>query len=64
MIPDRTAPRREEEPTVFVVDDEASVRSSLQWLLESIRLRVETFDSAEAVLARVVTDRQVIRAAA
>ncbi len=57
MIQDRIAPRREEEPTVFVVDDESSVRSSLQWLLESIRLRVETFDSAESFLAKVVTDR-------
>lgn len=57
MIQDRSAPRREEEPTVFVVDDETSVRSSLQWLLESIRLRVETFESAEAFLAKVQTDR-------
>lgn len=57
MIQDRAAPRREEEPTVFVVDDESSVRSSLQWLLESIRLKVETFDSAEAFLAKIVTDR-------
>lgn len=57
MIQDRVAPRREEEPTVFVVDDESSVRSSLQWLLESIRLKVETFDSAEAFLAKIVTDR-------
>ncbi len=57
MIQDRVAPRREEEPTVFVVDDESSVRSSLQWLLESIRLKVETFDSAEAFLAKILTDR-------
>lgn len=57
MIPDRNVSRREEEPTVFVVDDEASVRSSLQWLLESIRLKVETFESAEAFLSRVIADR-------
>ncbi len=57
MIQDRVAPRREEEPTVFVVDDESSVRSSLQWLLESIRLKVETFESAEAFLAKILTDR-------
>ncbi|GAC1623482.1 MAG: response regulator transcription factor [Nevskia sp.] len=37
--------------TVFIVDDETSVRESLRWLLESIRLRVQTFDSAEAFLA-------------
>ncbi|MBL6749855.1 MAG: response regulator transcription factor [Nevskia sp.] len=40
------------EPTVFIVDDEESVRQSLRWLLESIRLRVETFASAEDFLAR------------
>lgn len=57
MIQDKIAPRREEEPTVFVVDDEASVRSSLQWLLESIRLKVETFESAEAFLDKVAADR-------
>ncbi|MGQ0530517.1 MAG: response regulator [Panacagrimonas sp.] len=47
----------EEEPTVFVVDGEASVRSSLQWLLEPIRLKVETFESAEAFLDKVAADR-------
>ncbi len=57
MIVDRMTPKREEEPTVFVVDDESSVRSSLQWLLESIRLRVETFESAEAFLAKLQGDR-------
>ncbi|MGQ0698016.1 MAG: response regulator transcription factor [Panacagrimonas sp.] len=57
MLQERVTPKREEEPTVFVVDDEASVRTSLQWLLESIRLKVETFDSAESFLAKVVTDR-------
>jgi FixJ family two-component response regulator len=36
--------------TVYVVDDDESVRGSLRWLLESIRLRVETFDSAESFL--------------
>lgn len=54
---DRNPGRREEEPTVFVVDDEDSVRTSLRWLLESIRLRVETFESAEAFLSRVKSDR-------
>lgn len=48
---------RSEEPTVFVVDDEEAVRSSLKWLLESIRLKVETFDSAEAFLNSVRLDR-------
>ncbi len=43
-------------PTVYVVDDEESVRNSLRWLLESIRLRVETFDSAESFLSHVKPD--------
>ena len=48
--------RHEPEPVVFVVDDEASVRSSLKWLLESIRLKVEAFESAEAFLDRLEGD--------
>lgn len=36
--------------TVFVVDDEESVRSSLRWLLESVQIAVETFDSGRAFL--------------
>lgn len=43
-------------PTVFVVDDEESVRNSLRWLLESIRLQVRTFESAESFLASVHAD--------
>lgn len=39
-----------DEETVFVVDDEEPVRRSLKYLLESIKLRVEAFDSAEALL--------------
>jgi FixJ family two-component response regulator len=38
------------EPTVFVVDDDAAVREYLRWLIESVGLRVETFDSARAFL--------------
>ncbi|MGV6817965.1 MAG: response regulator transcription factor [Thiotrichales bacterium] len=37
-------------PTVFVVDDDAAVRDSLRWLLESLQLKVETFESAEQFL--------------
>jgi FixJ family two-component response regulator len=46
-----------DEPTVFVVDDEAAVRSSLRWLLESIKLKVEAFDSAENFLSSMTADR-------
>lgn len=47
----------EPESTVFVVDDENSVRESIRWLLESIRLKVETFDSAESFLRSYSPDR-------
>jgi two-component system, LuxR family, response regulator DctR len=38
---------------VYIVDDDASVRESLAWLLRTRRLLSETFDSAEAFDARV-----------
>jgi two-component system, LuxR family, response regulator FixJ len=37
-------------PTVFVVDDDEAMRSSLKWLIESTGMRVQTFDSADAFL--------------
>lgn len=36
------------EASVFIVDDDASVREALAWLLRSRRLPSQTFDSAEA----------------
>jgi two-component system, LuxR family, response regulator FixJ len=39
-----------DEPTIFVVDDDQSVRDSLRWLLESIRYKVETYVSAAEFL--------------
>jgi two-component system, LuxR family, response regulator FixJ len=36
--------------TVFVVDDDRAMRQSLQWLIESVGLAVETFSSARAFL--------------
>lgn len=42
----------ENSSTIFVIDDDASVRKSLARLLESAGLRVETFPSAEAYLQR------------
>ena len=38
------------EETVFVVDDDQAMRSSLQWLIESMGMRVETYASAQAFL--------------
>ena len=37
-------------PVVFVVDDDPSVRSSLKFLLSTVGLQVESFDSADAFL--------------
>ena len=38
------------EPTVFIVDDDHAVARSLRWLIETVRLKVETFASAQAFL--------------
>ena len=37
-------------PTVFVIDDDADVRSSIQGLLKSVGIRSESFETAEAFL--------------
>jgi RNA polymerase sigma factor (sigma-70 family) len=39
-------------PVVFVVDDDPSVRSSLKFLLSTVGLQVESFDSADAFLRK------------
>lgn len=39
-------------PIVFVVDDDPSVRSSLEFLISTVGLQVDSFDSAEAFLRR------------
>lgn len=38
------------QETIFVIDDDAAVRESLSWLLESVNLHVERYDSAETFL--------------
>jgi len=43
-------------PVVFVVDDDPSVRSSLKFLMSSVGLQVESFDSADALLERKLPD--------
>jgi len=37
-------------PVVFVVDDDPSVRSSLKFLLSTVGLQTQTFDSADSFL--------------
>ena len=39
-------------PLVFVVDDDPSVRSSLKFLLSTVGLQAETFDSADSFLRK------------
>jgi RNA polymerase sigma factor (sigma-70 family) len=41
---------------VFVVDDDPSVRSSLKFLLSTVGLEAETFESADSFLCRKLTD--------
>ena len=43
-------------PVVFVVDDDPSVRSSLKFLMTSVGLQVESFDSGDALLKRKLPD--------
>lgn len=38
------------DPIVYVVDDDEDVRDSLQWLLESVGLKVQSFATAQAFL--------------
>jgi RNA polymerase sigma factor (sigma-70 family) len=43
-------------PVVFVVDDDPSVRSSLKFLLSTVGLQVESFDSADTFLRKNPSD--------
>ena len=46
------APKSQDKPIVFVVDDDISVRESLELLISFAGWQPETFSSAEAFLAR------------
>jgi two-component system, LuxR family, response regulator FixJ len=41
---------RDNQPTIFVVDDDHAIRQSLDVLIQSVGLRVETYASAQAFL--------------
>ena len=45
----------QQNPTVYVVDDDVSVREALRNLLQSVGLKVELFDSADNFLATKAT---------
>jgi len=47
---------KEAEPTLFVIDDDESIREALKDLLESVGLRVETFASAPEFLQSRLSD--------
>jgi FixJ family two-component response regulator len=49
-------PATAEEPTVFVVDDDESMREALRSLFRSVRLRVETFGSGADLLRSKLPD--------
>ncbi|CAG0942277.1 MAG: Transcriptional regulatory protein TdiR [Rhodocyclaceae bacterium] len=38
------------DATVFIIDDDQAVARSLRWLIETVRLKVETFSSAQSFL--------------
>jgi FixJ family two-component response regulator len=38
------------QPTVYIVDDDLTMRKSLRWLIETLDVLVETFDCAETFL--------------
>lgn len=42
--------------TVYVVDDDPSMRDSLRWLIESVGLRVDAFPNADAFLEQFHND--------
>ncbi len=41
----------EANPVVFVIDDDEAVRSSLEWLINSVEIEVRTFASADEFLS-------------
>lgn len=44
-------------PTVFIVDDDPAIRKSLTWLVESVDLTAEAYESAAAFLEAFGDDR-------
>ena len=46
-----------EDTTVYIVDDDQAVRDSLSWLISSIGLKVETFETAQHFLDNYERER-------
>jgi FixJ family two-component response regulator len=47
---------REDQPTIFVIDDDVSARDAVKGVLKSVGLRVETFESAQEFLQKSPPD--------
>lgn len=47
----------ETKPTVFVVDDDQAMRNSLKWLIETVGMGVETFESADEFIQTYSPER-------
>lgn len=45
-------------PRVMIIDDDEAVRESLQWLISSVGIEVETFPDAQAFLADVAMPQE------
>jgi FixJ family two-component response regulator len=45
------------QPTVFVVDDDAGVRESLRWLVHSVGMTVEVYETGQEFLDAIGEDR-------
>ena len=43
-------------PTVFIIDDDVDVRSSIQGMLRAVGIRSESFETAEALLRMKESD--------
>jgi FixJ family two-component response regulator len=46
----------EDRPTIFVIDDDVSVRDAIKGVLKSVGLRAETFESTQHFLSRRPSD--------
>ncbi|MBA3311699.1 MAG: response regulator [Planctomycetota bacterium] len=44
-------------PTVFIIDDDPAIRKSLAWLVESVGLAAETYESASAFISEFDIER-------
>jgi FixJ family two-component response regulator len=50
VIADPRASGRDDEPIVYVIDDDESIRELLTWLMKREKLRVEAFGNAQSFL--------------